>query len=271
MTPAGRVHPNTPPSSALQIFERHFQGLNAYDRYLDDLSFVEPRLKRFAQGLSSGQQLAMFQRELTHINYPTFRRLVEEMMSLGDVAILETGSSAYGTNSSALFAQLARALGGTFVTVDANPATAAGATELIAQLGCGGVARAVCAESVAFLRQHAARCNVVYLDSFDLVPDRFVESENHGWSEFKTLCERGLLDSRGALILVDDTPRTLEILATQVDDAYLAKAREHLVRHNRLPGKGALIAQRVASDQRFELLAWEYQILFRVRPEAGLR
>jgi hypothetical protein len=250
---------------AWQIFERHFRSLNAYDRFLSDMSFVEPRLKRFAHGLTSEQISVMFGRELTHINYPTFRQLLQAAQAFGTLRIFETGSSAYGTNSSALFAQLAMACSGTFTTVDLNPQTAARVAQLFEGLGCGSGVRAVCADSLAYLARTSVPFNVVYLDSYDLLPEHFVAAENHGWNEFRALLSRELLAPEGALVLVDDTPRTLDIMATQVDDSLLGRVREHIATHGRMPGKGALIARHVASDPRFEILAWEYQLLVRLR------
>ena len=246
----------------LTIFEAHFRGLGGCDRYQGSLAFVEARLKRWALGLRSEQIEVLFGAALTHINYPTFRRLCERLAQFPHVSILETGSSAHGTNSSALFARIAAARGGRFLTVDLNPQVSGRAAEMIRQIGGGADCAAICGDSVATLRGLAGTFNVVYLDSYDLAPEQFVEAERHGLREFHTLLERGLLD-REALILVDDTPRTLEIFATQADDPYLEQVRAHSLRYGYLPGKGALIARAVRSDPRFEVLAWDYQLLLR--------
>ena len=250
-------------SALLEVLEAHFRGLAACDRYKGSAALVEPRLKRLAAGLSASQIRALFGEELAHINYPTFRTLFERIDWPLPLSILETGSSAHGTNSSALFAKVIARFGGRFTTVDLNPMVSAHARKILQAHGASDCA-AVCDDSVRFISSATDRYNVVYLDSFDLLPGRFVDSERHGAAEFHGLISRGLLQD-GALILVDDTPRSIEILATQVDDAHLLAAREHVVQHGRLPGKGALIREQAAASESFEIVSWEYQLLLRYR------
>jgi hypothetical protein len=247
----------------MAIFEEHFRGLGACDRYLETLALVEPRLKRLAQGLSATQVGVLFGAELTHINYPTFQRLCEAMARCERISTVETGSSAYGTNSSALFARIVARCGGNFTTIDLNPQASANAAQLFRTLDASGCT-AVCGDSVAVLSKLDQRFNIVYLDSYDLTPDHFPQSEWHGLAEFKTLTERNLLEDE-AYILIDDTPRSIEIFASQVDEHYLQKVREHVVRFGRLPGKGALILEAIRGNPSFEVLAWEYQLLLRYR------
>lgn len=260
---------------ALSILEDHFRGLNAYDRYRSTGAFVPTLLKRLAAGLDARQIAVLFGEELAHINYPTFRTLFEQLDALERLLILETGSSAHGTNSSTLFARLICRLGGTFHTVDIDPIVSANARRIIAQVHAEAGSRpevacaAFCSDSIRFLASVSGHYSLVYLDSYDLIPGRFVESERHGLAEFRALVDRELLDPACALILVDDTPRSVEILATQVDERYLVAAREHVARFGRLPGKGALIREQALADPRFELLAWEYQLLLRYSAREG--
>jgi protein O-GlcNAc transferase len=253
----------TDAAGVMHIFEEHFRSLGGYDRYRDSLAFVAPRLKELAAGLRAEQIATLFGEELTHINYPTFKELCRRIAHLERIAIVETGSSAYGTNSSALFARIAAQRCGSFTTIDLNPQAVAQATQIFAVLGCSGCCTALCGDSVGTLRSLTGRFTVAYLDSYDLLPDQFAAAERHGLAEFETLLERELLDARESYVLIDDTPRTIEILATQVDDSYLQRAREHVIHYGRLPGKGALIAQAVRSNPDFEILAWEYQLLLR--------
>jgi hypothetical protein len=252
-----------PTTQVATIFEDHFRTLGGSDRYRDTLAFVEPRLKRLAAGLTPDQIATLFGAELTHINYPTFKVLCERMARLERLSIVETGSSAYGTNSSALFARIVARCGGSFTTIDINPQATANALQLFRALGCTERCTAICGDSVSTLRTLGQTFNVAYLDSYDLTPDYFVQSEQHGLAEFQTLLESRLLDAAESYILIDDTPRTIEIFASQVDDYYLHKAREHVVRYGRLPGKGALVAAAVRRSTGFEILSWEYQLLLR--------
>jgi hypothetical protein len=253
-----------PTSQVMAIFEDHFRGLGACDRYLQTLALVEPRLKRLAHGLTAQQSAVLFGAELTHINYPTFRALCERITQLERLSIVETGSSAHGTNSSALFARIVAQRGGVFTTIDLNSQASGNAAQLFRAIGAPGCT-AICGDSVQTLRQLDQRFNIVYLDSYDLTPEHFLQSEWHGLAEFQVLLERGSLDEAESYILIDDTPRSIEIFASQVDEYYLQKVREHVVRFGRLPGKGALIAEAVRSNASFEVLAWEYQLLLRYR------
>jgi hypothetical protein len=250
-------------TSVVAIFEEHFRALGGSDRYRETLAFVEPRLKRLASGLSPDQIATLFGAELTHINYPTFKALCERLMRLERLAIVETGSSAYGTNSSALFAKIVARCGGSFTTIDINPQATANAIQLFRALASTERCTAICGDSVSTLRSLGQTFNVAYLDSYDLTPDHFVQSEQHGLAEFQSLLESRLLDTAESYILIDDTPRTIEIFASQVDDYYLQKVREHVIRYGRLPGKGALVAAAIRRSASFEILSWEYQLLLR--------
>jgi hypothetical protein len=197
-----------------------------------------------------------------HVTYPTFTALFERITGFERLSILETGSSSHGTDSSALFAKLVRSCGGHFTTVDIDALATANARRIFRALGCGIECVARCTESVNFIRSSPDSYNVVYLDSYDLVPGLFAEAERHGYAELETLLAAQRLEHE-ALILIDDTPNSMEAFARQADAGYLRAVAAHRARHGRLPGKGALILEWITGRRDFEILAHDYQLLLR--------
>jgi len=198
-----------------------------------------------------------------HVCHYSFERLLLEMVSIDHAPrIVETGSSAHGTNSSKLFFGVVDLLGGEFDTVDLNPdATArvqalleADYPHLVGQVRCHN------GDSVDFIRQIHGPIDVAYLDSYDLYPGIFRESELHGLAEFE-----GIVDklSETAYVLIDDTPRTRAIFEKMNDVAFMSAVDEHVQIYGYLPGKGALVLKAIMSDPRFTVLYHEYQLLIK--------
>jgi hypothetical protein len=200
-----------------------------------------------------------------HINYFTFRELFRAIgQSVDNPIIVETGSSAYGTNSSMLFAALANATNGEFNTVDNNPATVERLRQaLLARFGDHPRMKCHFDDSIAFIHKYSGTPNVVYLDSYDLEPGFFTESARHGLHEFEGLLPK--LDQRLALILIDDTPARHEIFRKTREPKYMAAVDRHLASTGRLPGKGELIVEAIRGDRRFRILDWQYQLLLEFR------
>ncbi len=200
-----------------------------------------------------------------HVCHYSFHMLVEEMASLKHPPrILETGSAAHGTNSSLLFFAIIDVMGGTFDTVDLNPeatrkvqtALEQGYPHLQDRIHCHTQ------DSVALISQLPGPFDVVYLDSYDLYPGIFKESEAHGLQEFNGIVDK-LADE--ALVLIDDTPRTREIFRRMTDDSFMAAVDAHLAAHQHLPGKGSLVLKQIAQDPRFTVLHHEYQLLLKFK------
>jgi hypothetical protein len=197
-----------------------------------------------------------------HVNHHTFKVLFEKLSQMTSVPIiLETGSSAYGTNSSLLFANLALSTGGFFTTVDLNSDTV---NKLIATLyekiGVSNNYSCNHGDSIDFINRYKGpKINVAYLDSYDLNPGNYSASETHGLQEFQSLLPH--LSAGTSFILVDDTPRTSEIYRKVAGRDALASALLYKKETGRLPGKGALIPEVISLDPRFTILEWEYQLL----------
>ena len=198
-----------------------------------------------------------------HICHFTFERLFLEAASwIKTPKILETGSSAHGTNSSILFSSLINTVGGCLDTVDLNPETTSRIQNLIVKKypQLGGRARCHNMDSVAFINEIEGTFNIVYLDSYDLYPSIFKESEEHGLKEFEAIIPKL---TENALILIDDTPRSREIFKLMNDAAFMEAVDTHVQNTGYLPGKGALIIKKIQQDHRFKIISHEYQLLIK--------
>lgn len=257
-----------------RLFEDHFGTLGSKD--VLDFGDAYSRLLRpdLATGTALDHILKAFvdvvvasgYGQWRHVNYFTFRQLVDQVARhVATPVILETGSSAYGTNSSLLFAALAEAGGGSFDTVDLNPATTARVAAALRERH-GDSARLRChnGDSVGFIAGFDKRPNVVYLDSYDLLPDRFGESAEHGLKEFEALLPK--LPDQRSFILIDDTPCSREIFRKMCPPEFLPAVDAHVAANGRLPGKGERIIEAIRDDRRFSVLAWEYQVLLSFTP-----
>lgn len=104
------------------------------------------------------------------------------------------------------------------------------------------------------------KVNLVYLDSWDVDWDDPMPSAIHGFLEFLTIYP--LLNNKGGLLLVDDTPRDEDIMLK----VHKSKVKEYNFfahKYGFPPGKGALIKQFLEQNARAKLLVHEYQILYK--------
>jgi hypothetical protein len=190
-----------------------------------------------------------------HINFSSLRDTLR-LLGGEEALILETGSSAWGTDSSRLFASYVAAFGGEFLTVDirvepllALRRTVTGRTALY------------CDDSIRFLKRWVAenpgrRVDLVYLDSFDLDVLAPVKAATHGLEELFAIAP-ALRD--GSLLLVDDTPSVPELLPVEWQDT----ARDFQARFDMVPGKGMLIDRYLKDRPDVSKIHHGYQVLYR--------
>lgn len=190
-----------------------------------------------------------------HINYSSMR---DTLALLGNqpATILETGSSAWGTNSTVLWDKYVQANGGSVWTVDIRKKPS---TDLRSQVS--SLTRLVCDDSVKFLRRWAhshADTNVrlVYLDSFDVCFGKPFPAAVHCLEEYLAV-KSHLRD--GCLLLIDDTPGSAEWLLPDIRSA----ASEFADRHGVFPGKGMLVDLLLSKDPRVTKIHHRYQALYR--------
>lgn len=165
--------------------------------------------------------------------------------------ILETGSSAWGTDSSKLFDSYVHKFGGYFHTVDIRPEAA---SELSKRIGKNSFTHV--GDSVEFLQSFELpaefdRVSLVYLDSWDLDLQEPAPAMKHGLDEFFAL--QSLLGP-GSLVVVDDTPIDPTLLGTQ--------GVEYWHRNGVIPGKGARILSSPIIKY-FETLYHHYNLVLR--------
>lgn len=172
--------------------------------------------------------------------------------------IVETGSSAWGTNSTMLFDSYCNSFGGQCRSVDIR-------LEPLLMLQTLTTSRTTlyCNDSVSFLNELSVeghKIDLLYLDSWDVNWDDPMPSAIHGLNEYLAAIKNL---KAGSLVLVDDTPKTVEnIRAVQ---PLLAKPYEQFCeRFGFAPGKGALVKQLIETSGRGTIIAHEYQLLIRI-------
>jgi hypothetical protein len=192
-----------------------------------------------------------------HVNYTSFRDLFARMGGRPRT-ILETGTSAWGVDSTRLFNAYVAAFGGRLWTVDVREAAA---RAVLPDL-CAG-ATAVVGDSVGFLRHWVAAhpgaaADVVYLDSWDVDFRAPAPAAAHGLAEFAAV--RPALRP-GSLLLIDDTPLTAAYLP-----AYDAAVDAAAAARGVAAGKGMLIVEAARRGQlpELRLVHHRYQVLYEV-------
>jgi len=170
--------------------------------------------------------------------------------------ILETGSSAWGTDSSRLFDDYVAGFGGEFATVDIRIGPL---FRLWRDLGPRSVI--ACDDSVRFLRRWVQenpgrKADLVYLDSYDLDVRSPTAAAIQALSELEAI--RPALHD-GSMLLVDDTPATLDYFP-EPDRTAAWRFQE---RTGLIPGKGMLIDVYLRGDSTVTKILHRYQVLYR--------
>jgi SAM-dependent methyltransferase len=192
-------------------------------------------------------------------NHPCRRTisLALNMLDNKPATILETCSSAWGTNSSLLFDDYVNSFGGQFFSVDIR---AEPMYSLVKKTTSRS--RFYRDDSVHFLRNFVPNANkfdLVYLDSWDVVWEDPLPSAIHGLNEFLNILP--VLQKNGGLLLIDDSPRDGFIL-----EEVSNKPRELFERffesYGFYPGKGGLVKFYLEKNKIGKGVAHEYQLLW---------
>ena len=176
--------------------------------------------------------------------------------------ILETGSSAWGTNSSMLMDAYVNSFGGAFHSVDTR-------LEPMFQLRQTCTARSTfhCDDSVAFLKKFLAQpplaasgrhFDLIYLDSWDVNWRDLLPSALHGLHEFLSILPAL---KPGTLMLVDDTPKDASVMA-RIQPRQLKEFNDFVATFGFAPGKGALIKDYLVKHALGREIAHDYQLLW---------
>ena len=170
--------------------------------------------------------------------------------------ILETGSSAWGTNSSLLFDSYVNSFGGKFKSVDIRLEPM-----LTLRSICSTNSEFYYNDSVDLLRAQVELDelpDLVYLDSWDVNWLDSIPSAVHGFNEFLTILP--CLKS-GSLLLVDDTPKDRDIMK-KVQPMRLSEFDFFTNLYGFPPGKGPLIKNFLIKNSIGKEIAHEYQLLW---------
>jgi hypothetical protein len=190
-----------------------------------------------------------------HVNRTSILDAIE-LLGERPSLILETGSSAWGTNSSRLFDDYVGMFGGEFTTVDIRIAPL-----LRLWRDLGPRSSIVCDDSVRFLRRWVAenpgrRADLVYLDSYDLDLSSPTAAAVHALLEFDAI--RPAL-REGSLLLIDDTPVSMDFFA----EPARTEAQRFKERSGLIPGKGMLVDVYLGNDPTVTKVHHRYQTLYR--------
>jgi len=184
--------------------------------------------------------------------------LALNMLNDEPAIILETGSSAWGTNSSLLFDDYVNSFGGAFHSVDIR---AEPMHRLVKHTTIRS--RFTRDDSVHFLRNFILEKNkvdLVYLDSWDVDWDSPLASAVHGFNEFLIILP--MLKKNGGLLLIDDTPRDGYILE-EVSNKPMQLFEGFYKTYGFTPGKGGLVKHYLQNNKIGKEVAHEYQLLWR--------
>jgi hypothetical protein len=191
------------------------------------------------------------------LSHPNFESLQQAISALGGRPswIIETGSSAWGTDSSRLFDSYVATFGGRFWSVDLRLQPM---LKLKKQMSKSSSMS--CDDSVRFLKrwidQHSLdKADLVYLDSWDLDISDPLPAAIHGLKEFLAISPAL---RKGSLLLVDDTPLSVDLLPAPLRES----AARFQASHGLVPGKGMLIDLLLKTQPHITKLLHHYQVLY---------
>jgi len=192
--------------------------------------------------------------EPNHINRRGFEIAVRELRQK-PALIIETGTSAWGTDSTRLWDTYIRKNGGFFFSVDLRQEAS---RQLFGQMSKR--THLIVNDSVKFLNAwNAGSPDLIYLDSLDLNLNEPLESADHGKREL--LATLRLLKS-GSLILIDDTPSPEWFTSNNM---MLESVEQFFKEYEVLPGKGAFFEAVLSAEFEFEILHHDYSLLIRIK------
>ncbi len=171
--------------------------------------------------------------------------------------IVETGTSAWGCDSTRLWASYIKSFGGQLYSVDIRD-------EPRRKLGyLGSNVLLSVGDSVEFLQNFSKSTNekidLLYLDSFDVDWNEPMASAIHGFEEFESSLPS--LKS-GSIVIIDDTPNTIKWIPHSQQE----EVRRFEEAFGFLPGKGCLVLDYVRKRQDlFQVIHHEYNLVIKVK------
>ena len=170
--------------------------------------------------------------------------------------VFETGTSAYGTDSTRLFDRFVSKFSGEFHSVDLN---ARAARALIFQHGTSTTLHT--SDSVNFIESRldklTNRIDLCYLDSWDVDWNDPLPSAEHGLNEFLAV-EKFL--KKDSILIIDDTPVSIKYIPSQFHD----QSHKFFEKHGVLPGKGSLALKLIKEKNIGKVLLHEYNVVIKM-------
>lgn len=177
-------------------------------------------------------------------------------LSVENPVIFETGTSAYGVDSSRLFDRIVTKFSGKFISVDINPQPK---RALVFQHSKRS--KFFVEDSVTFIKKilpmEVDYLDLCYLDSWDVDWSNPLPSAEHGLNEFEAV-KRFL--KPGSILIIDDTPSSIEL----IPEPYREVALNFEIEHGVLPGKGAFIYKSLQADSFATLLSHQYNLVLKI-------
>ena len=200
-----------------------------------------------------------------HINKPAIEFLLQKLNGKS-IRIVETGTSAWGFDSTRFWDQYVTIHGDSLVSVDVRKAAG---QKLLAKGAIGNRTTLIVDHSVNFLKKMLAKggknnkgADLYFFDSWDVDWKHPVPSAEHGLLEFQAI--QPYL-RKGDMVFVDDTPvnMTLSLFIGMSD--IIAVANEFFQMHQQWPGKGAYILKEISLLQtRFKIIFHYYSVIIEV-------
>jgi hypothetical protein len=193
---------------------------------------------------------------INHINYKPFSIVLQLLKKKS--LIVETGSSAYGTNSTLLFDSFLNSFGGKLYTCDLRIEPA-----LYLQKLATDKTIFFHLNSLIFLKKlhiNDVISDFIYLDSMDVNTSDFSSSMIHGLNEF-FLADKIL--KKGGLILIDDTPLNLSVVKKIYSYKDYLKFLSFYMKFKFVPGKGALVKNILQNNRNYKILYQNYSLLIK--------
>jgi hypothetical protein len=192
--------------------------------------------------------------DISHLNRPGFDAALALMAGKQKI-ILETGTSAWGTDSTRLWDAYISRFGGEFWSVDLSSDPSKRLQHQVSPNTHLEVS-----DSVTFINGFSelssySIVDVCYLDSWDLDWNDPHPAEQHGLNEWHAVAQ---LMGPGSVLIIDDSPVSID----WVPEPYQELAREYESAHGHLPGKGSLIDIELRDDPRVEIIWQGYNSVY---------
>ena len=171
--------------------------------------------------------------------------------------IVETGTSAWGCDSSRLFDVFVRDFGGMFHSVDIRKEASLWLKYQVSKSTSFHVS-----DSIEFLRSGilnftTQKIDLLYLDSFDLDWSNPLPSAQHHLQEFLSALP---LLKKGSYILIDDTPNNVQKIPTEYHSIALRFKKDF----GQFPGKGSLILNEIKNYPNMKIVHHTQNLLIQI-------